>query len=241
MTLQRLLRHAAHPAKLPALIWKNITYPFSPQAAERRYDRRLGIDTAGYLTSQQLGLGEQEAGNSQPYGATPPAIAEFLIGKIAPRAKGFTFLDIGSGKGRVLLIAALFPFRRVIGVEHSAPLNETAENNVRQFAKRHPKMAPVEVVTADATKFALPDEPLVLFLFNPLTPEAIRQFGLALKDSYLRVPRKIICIYYNSAHPGALSELGIFPIQELVECPRDPNDRYQAEHFRTIVLETADA
>src|SRR5262249_19843200 len=129
--LQRLLRHAASPARLPALIWKNITYPFSPQAAEQRYDRRLGIDTAGYLPPRQLGLGDQQAENSQPYGATPPAIAEFLIGKIAPRARDFTFLDIGSGKGRVLLIAALFPFRRVIGVEHSALLNEIAENNVR--------------------------------------------------------------------------------------------------------------
>ena len=237
MTLQRLLRHAANPAKLPALIWKNITYPFSPQAAERRYDRRLGIDTAGYLTSQQLGLGE-EAGNSQPYGATPPAIAEFLIGKIAPRAKGFTFLDIGSGKGRVLLIAALFPFRKVIGVEHSAPLNETAENNVRQFAKRHPKMAPVEVVTADATKFALPDEPLVLFLFNPLTPEAIRQFGLALKDSYQRVPRKIICIYYNPAHPEIFAELGIFTACEKVDCPADPLNHFSKLRFPAMIFET---
>ena len=49
---------------------------------------------------------------------------------LAPRYEGFTFVDLGSGKGRVLLLAALRPFRRVIGVEISASLHTRAQANV---------------------------------------------------------------------------------------------------------------
>jgi hypothetical protein len=235
----RLFDHLRSPGRLPALIWKNIKFPFTPQGAEQRYDRRLGIDTHGSVEPSELVLGDDAGKDSRAYHGTPPGLATFLISQVAPRAKGFTFIDIGSGKGRVLLIASRFPFGRIVGFEHSEQLNEIAARNARQFAKHYPDMLPVELVNGDAARLSLPDGPLVVFLFNPFGPEAMRDFVSSVKDSYLQNPRKIICIYYNAAFPEEFAKSGIFPIRETIETPADPTDRYSKLNVPTIILETA--
>jgi SAM-dependent methyltransferase len=232
-----IAHHLRNPLSLARLIWKNVCFPFTPQAAELRYDRRLGIDTSGFVEPDRLGVEESEG---RAYMGTPPRIATFLIGNIAQRARGFTFLDIGSGKGRVLLIASRFAFRQVVGFEHSQQMNVIAASNVRQFATHHPDMAPVEIVSGDATRLPLPEGPLVLFLYNPFGPSLMRDFAASVKASYEQSPRKIICIYYNALFPGEFDRLGIFAIRKQVETPRDPTDRYIKMKMPTIVMETAD-
>ncbi len=238
--LRRLAGHARDPLSLPRLLWKNIAYAFSPQGAERRYDRQQGIDTAGYIETADLDLSPDVVQRGMPYDATPPLIARFLIEKVAAKARGFTFVDVGSGKGRVLMIAAGFPFRQVVGFEHSQMLNEVAAANIRQFAQAHPDAAPITLAGGDAAHLPLPDGPLVLFLFNSLGPEAVKDFAASLKSSYLLSPRKIICIYYNSAHPDAFEDIGIFPLRHQPDCPEDACDRYSELRFRALIFETPD-
>jgi SAM-dependent methyltransferase len=238
--LRRLARHARDPLSLPRLIWKNFAFAFSAQAAERRYDQQLGIDTAGYIETENLDLNPDAARRGMPYGATPPLIARFLIEEVAAKARGFTFVDVGSGKGRVLLIAAGFPFRQVVGFEHSQMLNAVAAANIRQFALAHPDAAPITLASGDAARLPLPDGPLVLFLFNSLGPEAVKDFAASLKTSYLQSPRKIICIYYNSAHPDAFEDIGIFPLRSQPDYPEDACDRYSELRFKALVFETPD-
>lgn len=237
--LGRFFHHFRSPAALPKLILKNIVYPFSSRAAAERYDRRLGIDTAGWIEPWELDIDSESAGRSHAYAGTPPIIAQFLIERIAERARGFTFVDVGSGKGRVLLVAARFPFRRVVGLEHSARLNRIAAENLNHFARRHPDMIPVDILTGDATRLPLPEGPLVVFLFNPFGPAAVADFARALKTSYEQAPRKMICIYYNPAHPEIFAELGIFAGQETVDCPADPLNQFSQLKFPAMIFETA--
>ena len=236
--LLRLARHAASPASLPKLIWKNIAFHFSAEGAERRYDRRLGIDTAGYIETADLDLDAGAIERGMPYGATPPNVARYFIEAVAARARGFTFVDVGSGKGRVLLIAAQYPFCKVVGFEHSKILAEVAAANIRRFTGAC--VAPIEILTGDAAVLPLPDGPLVLFLFNSLPAGAVREFAASVKSSYLRHPRKIILIYYNSACPDAFGETGIFSAGQSMDYPDDPCDRYRKLKFPAVVFETRD-
>jgi SAM-dependent methyltransferase len=235
MNIERIARHVRNPKALPSLVWKNILFPFTPQGKEMRYDRRLSIDTSGFVDPDKLGVAE---GEGRAYMGTPPAIAAFLIGKIAQYARDSTFVDIGSGKGRVLLVASRFAFRRVVGFEHSAQMNEIAAANVRQFAKHYPRMAPVEIVSGDATRLPLPAGPLVIFLFNPFGAALMRDFAASIKTSYEHSPRKIIVIYYNAIFAEEFVKLGIFSIQEVVATPSDPTDRYTALRLPTMIFET---
>src|SRR6266568_2759489 len=89
--------------------------------------------------------------------------------------RDFTFVDLGSGKGRTLLMAADYPFRRVVGVELLPDLHRIAEENIRKYKGDSQKCFAIESQCGDARDFVFPPEPLVLYLFNPL-PES----GLAL-------------------------------------------------------------
>jgi SAM-dependent methyltransferase len=241
MSMQAILRHLRNPKALPALVWKNVLFPFTPLGKEMRWDRRLGIDTTGFIPPPDLGLVNDAEKDGGVNNSTPPGIATFLISQLLPRAKGFTFLDIGSGKGRVLLIASRFPFSRVVGFERSQQMNEIAACNVKQFAKHYPDMLTVEIVGGDATRHPLPDGPLVIYLANPFGRKTMRDLVASVKASYQQSPRKIICVYYNALFADEFSQLGIFPVQKTVNVPLDPTDRYTYLNLPIMMFETADA
>jgi SAM-dependent methyltransferase len=108
----------------------------------------------------------------------------------------FIFIDFGSGKGRTLLLAARFPFRKVIGVEYCAQLNEVARRNVRKFPVSARQCQEIEIVEADATEFPIPDEPLVLFLNNPFAEPVMARVVNNMAVSFRRRPRRILVIYF---------------------------------------------
>ena len=77
------------------------------------------------------------------------------------------FVDLGCGKGRVVLLAAQRPFRRVLGVEISAVLAEIARSNVDRFRPAEALLAPVDILEADVTTVDLPEDDLLLHLYHP--------------------------------------------------------------------------
>jgi SAM-dependent methyltransferase len=109
----------------------------------------------------------------------------------------FTFIDIGSGKGRALLLAAEYPFRRVVGVELLPELNSIAEENLRRFPVQKRACGKIQAICGDATEFSFPAEAVLVFLFHPL-PEAGLTKLVRNLDSSLRVnPRPAYVIYVN--------------------------------------------
>ena len=107
----------------------------------------------------------------------------------------FTFIDIGSGKGRALLLAAEFPFRRVIGIELLAELNAVAEENIRKFSGEKRACGEMQAVCGDAPEFIFPTEPLVIFLFNPLPEAGLKKVVENLEASLRENPRPVYVIY----------------------------------------------
>src|SRR5262245_16419063 len=76
------------------------------------------------------------------------------------------FLDLGSGKGRIVLMAARYQFRRIIGVELSERLNAIARRNVAACRLRL-RCPDIELITADVLDYRIPDEVSVAYMFNP--------------------------------------------------------------------------
>lgn len=145
------------------------------------FDTRYGTDTAGIVRLERLvtrGSNGRYAVRYQP--SEPDATAEALR-SLPINHDEFTFIDVGSGKGRVLLVAAELPFKRVIGVEFAEDLCRIAERNAR--ISRHYW---IEVVCMDATEYELPAEPLVLYFYNPFLAPIMRSVmaraGVSLRD-----------------------------------------------------------
>jgi SAM-dependent methyltransferase len=120
-----------------------------------------------------------------------------MLNSLGVEYNQFTFIDIGSGKGRPLLMASEYPFRRVIGVEILPELNAIAQENIRKFPDERKKCKQIEAQLDDATEFVFPLEPLVVFMFHPLPESGFTKVIANLSESVRVHPRPVWLIYAN--------------------------------------------
>jgi SAM-dependent methyltransferase len=142
------------------------------------------------------------------YQPTDPALFREMMASLPIEFDQFTFVDLGSGKGRTLLMASEYPFRKIVGVEVIAELHRAAEENVRAYRSPTQRCRQIESVLADARKFELPEEPLVLYLFNPLPERAFSEVLQRLAKSLTGAPRPAWVVYHNPLLEGALDASG---------------------------------
>jgi SAM-dependent methyltransferase len=126
----------------------------------------------------------------------------------------FVFIDLGSGKGRTLLMASGYPFRRIVGVELLPALHRAAQENLSKYRSESQKCFALESICADATEFPFPAKPTVLYLFNPFPESGLRRMMANLEQSLQAHPRAVYVLYHNPQlehvlrESAALSKIG---------------------------------
>jgi len=153
-----------------------------------------------------------------PYQPTEPGLFHEILDALAERAKldfaGFTFVDLGSGKGRTLLMASDYPFRRIVGVELLPALDEIAQHNLAAYKNDSQKCFALESICADGTSFPFPEGPLVIYLFNPFPETGLRRAIANLRQNLTAKPRAAYVLYHNPqlehvlTGSGFLSKIG---------------------------------
>jgi len=118
----------------------------------------------------------------------------------------FTFFDLGSGKGRTLLMASQYPFRQIVGVELLPALHRIAQENIARYKSSSQKCFAIESVCADATAFPIRGGPVVVYLFNPFPESGLRRSVANLADSLLADRRPMFVIYHNPEFQAVLEE-----------------------------------
>ena len=154
--------------------------------ADRLFGR--GLDTSGRAVFVEHTLGDRKGYAPTAWHVVPRALR--YIG-VSGRD---TFIDFGCGKGRVVHQAARWPFHRVIGVEVSPKLAETARAGLA--ARRHRyRSQNVEIVVADATQYEVPDDLTIGFFYRPFGPESMQAVLGRIVASIDRHPRRVSLIY----------------------------------------------
>src|SRR5262245_41760695 len=102
--------------------------------AEAEFDRRYGVDTAASNPPGNHRLTLRLKSGS--YQAVDPRV-DFadLLRPLIRSFKDFVFVDLGSGKGRAVMLASRLPFREVMGFEFSQNLHKTAVKNIRLWSQ----------------------------------------------------------------------------------------------------------
>jgi predicted RNA methylase len=131
------------------------------------------------------------------YQAVEPFDMEALLQEFRIDYPATVFIDLGAGKGRVLMLAAKLPFKQIIGVEISVELIGIAAGNLRKFCACEEQTPPVELVRVDAASYRFPTDPLVVFLYNPFTVPVMQQVIENLAGSCCRVTRRVIVVYFR--------------------------------------------
>ena len=174
---------------------------------ELRFDKRFHVDTA-----QAPGQSVHDAGESHPYFPTKIAIFREIFSRFPLPCEEFTFVDLGSGKGRVLLLASDLPFKRIIGVEFSPELHEVAVRNIQNYRNPARRSKEIQSVCADATDYPLPDGNVVIFLFNPFKSSSVSRVLDNLGRSLQEHPREIYLVYNTAVYQSLMEECGFLDL-----------------------------
>jgi SAM-dependent methyltransferase len=145
-----------------------------------------------------------------PYQPTEPTLFHEMMASLPIEFEQFTFVDIGSGKGRTLLMASKYPYKKIVGVELIAELHRAAVENIGAYKNATQRCSHVEAICMDACDFPLPAEPLVLYLFNPLPERGLKHVVASLEKSLKANPRPVYVIYHNPLLDHLLRESGVF-------------------------------
>ena len=176
---------------------------FNEPEAPHPFDLAHGTDTSGYVPGDKLTPANLY--NTAYYAISPSSLTSAL--ELLPEPTDtFTFLDLGCGKGRALLIAAQFPFPYVLGIEISPDLCGIAEIN----AHANPR---IEIRRLDAVTLTFPANPLVVFLYHPFLATVLRRVLTNLERHQRANPHPIYLLYANNTYPKVMSR---FPFLEQV-------------------------
>lgn len=169
----------------------------------------LDYDFATRVSTTAGGVGWRErlvgALAGTPYQPVDPELFRANLAGLPLRPADYTFIDLGCGKGRALLLAAEAGFRQTIGVELVPELHRIAVQNARTFAAEHGRELHINALCGDARDFVFPAETTFLFLFNPF-PEATLAAVLDRFEASLAAhPRAAWVLYHNPVHEAVIA------------------------------------
>ena len=181
----------------------------SPETAEEQvadfeapavhpFDRQYGVDTSGLIWGEHLTSGSRNDRWSTAYYGIAPSIFNAVLSELRESIPGASFVDMGSGKGRAVMLAAQLPFAEVFGVELSPALHHVAEVNLETFRSRSQVGTNVHLLCKDAAEFEFPAPPLVLFFYHPFCKPVLKTVLRRLEQSLRAHPRSAHIVYINT-------------------------------------------
>lgn len=176
------------------------------------FDRQHGTDTSGLIPGTSIATGTRHAPEDlTAYYAIAPSILQSLLDMWLQRMhptpiENTVFYDVGAGKGRALLVASQYPFRRVEGVELNPRLAEIARDNIRRWLSDPgaDELAPLELHEGDATLLPLPDAPCCVFMFHPFEERLLHRFLQHVEKCLTARPHMLDVLYANAEHTSVI-------------------------------------
>jgi len=195
--MRSLFRRALHAiddhtlaGAIRRLILRTPDPPLRDASQPHPFDLAHGTDTGGHIPGEILTPANLY--NTAYYAISPSTLAQAL--ELLPEpAFDFTFVDLGCGKGRALLVAAELPFHHIVGVELSADLCEIARKNT---ARQHR----IAIQHHDAATVAYPEGPLLVFLYHPFLKPVLRRVLANLTHQRARSPDPTYLLYANCTY-----------------------------------------
>jgi 16S rRNA G966 N2-methylase RsmD len=219
------------------LVRKNVAER-ARQYLNRRFDRKYSVDTSGVTMLSQLTCDGNNKEHGVWYEPTPLKTLKTMFSMLPDDVSEFTFIDFGSGKGRTLLYASTFGFRRIIGVEFAKELHAIAERNIRTFRNSRQKCFDITSVRADAVEFSLPEDKCVLYFFHPFREEVMTRVLRNIEASYRKNPRKLIVLYYHPQLNSTIEQARFLSKREEKPMPFDLTGEPCPYRRRLAVYET---
>ena len=159
------------------------------------FDLKYGTETSGVIESWSLDLPQKMIAHAARYQTAIVEVYLEILNSLPITHQEFVFIDLGSGKGRALLLASCFPFKQIIGVELSPRLHEIACENIRRYRDGSQRCHKILSICEDATEYEIPKENVVFYMFNPFDDEVMSSMILNIERSLRSFPRRMYIMY----------------------------------------------
>ena len=176
------------PEQTLAKIWRTIGRAWIT-VSDYIFDKRLGIDTRGYIAVDDLDVSDETRQYSEVYAPTPAKIFNSILSGLELDFTAFDLVDIGCGKGRTLIVAKPYGFEAYVGVEHSSYLAHVAKANCERFLSNS------QILNIDARDMEFSDRPQLIYMYSPFNDAVLSDFFEQVQQAYTRKRRAFIIIF----------------------------------------------
>jgi SAM-dependent methyltransferase len=200
------------------------------------FDEEFGVRTSGLVAGRNLKSAHRHDRHNTAYYGVAPSVFQRLIqrwrkSRPAGTLEDFSFIDVGAGMGRAVLLAAELPFRQVVGVELNPTLARIARRNLAVWRASELAQTPMRMVCRDAVEFPLPEGPCLAFMFNPFGAPVMRRLLAAWSKTLAKRPRQLDLIYVNNEQERVLERQAGFVRLFLGQVQRSRADAIADHHI----------
>jgi SAM-dependent methyltransferase len=197
--------------------------------SDSEFDAMHGTDTAGSVEPGDLGIGDTETRkHAIRYLPSPLRVTSWMLDQVGVDPGGCSFVDLGCGKGRVLLIAAQRPFRNIVGVEISTDLAAIARSNIERFRPPSNRVRAISVENTDVREFEMPAGDLLIHMYHPFAAGISAAVFARLAATRDAKARRIVVAYltYTQSVPSVAEMFAAFPWLRLARYEESIRGRY---------------
>ena len=201
--------HAGAAKEIVRLARRAVVIPVSA-ARDVAFDWRMGVRTRGEVSHESELIPRSIGGDPRFY--QPIYLGQWrrALATIPVDRRTATFVDLGAGRGRALILAAEMGFGRVVGVELDERLTDEAAENIRRWRRRRGSPPgseqDVAAVHGDAAAYQFPAGRLVILLYNPFGATTMRHVLREVSDLERASDDQVYVAYFNPVHESVFAE-----------------------------------
>jgi SAM-dependent methyltransferase len=168
------------------------------------FDREHGTETRGNVSLKRLGILHPVARFGVGYQPIDPGVFRRAIHSLPSEMTPgeLTFVDLGCGKGRALILAGELSFRELVGIDISPSLVECARQNLARA-----RIANARVICRNAARYQFPPGNLLVYMFHPFAGPVFRQ---AMRNLCRSASADVWMVYINPVERAILEEKPCF-------------------------------
>ena len=177
---------------------------------DRAIERACFTRTSKHIPLSIVRIPHQLRRSGHDYRPTPRLVFKWAMAALPERINRYEFVDVGSGQGRVLLMASRYPFEKITGVEIADELHNDALLNIAQYPRTLMKCRDVNSLHLSAMRMEIPDQDTVFFLNNPFQRSMLERVVGQIVRSYKHKPRRFYVICIDCSDEQIFEDTGVF-------------------------------
>jgi hypothetical protein len=166
---------------------------------EIKGERKYKVNTIKIDNLQYQKIRSDNLKHASIYQATNYYLIEKAFQFLKDENVNYSITDFGSGKGRAMVVAAFYGFKRITGIDFAESLCREADLNIEKIKPFFPETN-FQVICDDAVNYKIENDANVFFFFNPFDEVVMLQIVKNILFSFKQAQRKIYIIYINPLH-----------------------------------------